>query len=153
MTTEPEVDPDPVINLIYASAAVHEISRETLTSILEVARTHNASRGITGMLLYVEGSFLQVLEGRRSEVHELYAHISEDKRHRNAIKLIEEVIAERRFENWSMGFANVTREDLKNLPGCNDFFRHGSCFLNMSANNSRKLLMAFRQGKWRRHVA
>ena len=144
--------PEPLISLIYASAASGPISRDTLQEILATARERNAAYGVTGMLLYIDGSFFQVLEGHPEAVHELYARIAGDRRHTQTLKLLEEEVQERSFAQWSMGYAEVTREELQALPGCNDFFLQGRCFHEMKANTSRKLLEAFREGRWRRQV-
>ncbi len=111
--------------LVYASAATRSMERKDLASILEAAARHNAPAGITGMLLYTEGAFFQVLEGDPGRVHALYDTILKDTRHASAIKLIEEAIDKRSFSRWSMGFAQLTRAEIAKIDGLNDFLRSG----------------------------
>lgn len=137
--------------IAYASVAKHLFEHEALNALLSHARTNNAKQGITGMLLYVEGSFFQVLEGERAKVDALYEKISHDLRHHQVMKLIEEDIAERCFTDWSMGYAQATREELATIPGMSDFLtREASPFTDIKAPRARMLLEAFREGRWQR---
>ncbi|HSM42684.1 MAG TPA: BLUF domain-containing protein, partial [Afifellaceae bacterium] len=54
--------------LVYVSAAHHLMGDDELTEILETSRARNAAAGITGMLLYKDGSFMQLLEGAKTNV-------------------------------------------------------------------------------------
>jgi hypothetical protein len=102
-----------VYQLIYASSAKKDISREEIQAILEVAQSHNPQHGITGMLLYHGGIFLQLLEGEAAQVQELYAKIKGDPRHSNCISLIEAQQNPRIFEKWSMAYREIDTLDLK----------------------------------------
>ncbi len=140
------------ICLVYASAATRAMERNDLGNILEAAIRHNAPAGITGMLLYVDGAFFQVLEGDAVRVHTLYDAILKDPRHASAIKLIEEPIEKRSFSRWSMGFAQLTRAEISKISGLNDFFGQGSSLLELEPGRAKNLLSAFREGKWRRRL-
>jgi hypothetical protein len=105
------------------------------------------------MLLYVDESFFQILEGDQKTLHDLYFRIEHDTRHNGVIKLIEIPIEKRAFSEWSMGFAKVTRADLASIPGLNDFFGTGSAFHDLEPGKAQVLLEAFRDGKWRRRLA
>ena len=78
-------------------------------SILEQSRTHNPAAGITGILCFSDDVFIQVLEGGRDAVCELYNTIARDARHRNVRILDFAEIRERRFGNWTMGQVNINR--------------------------------------------
>lgn len=110
-----------LINLIYASSAVHQMGDEELLEILKKSRENNARLGVTGMLLYRGGNFLQVLEGERTVVTELYQQIAKDRRHHQVSKLVERPVQERGFALWSMGFKNLDGADLTTLPGYTQF--------------------------------
>ena len=58
--------------VVYASAAVEAFSEVQLVQLLARARTNNERLGVTGLLLYDEGSFLQVLEGDAKVIELLY---------------------------------------------------------------------------------
>ncbi len=97
-----------LVRLLYASRAV-DASAEAIESILAQSRQHNPATGITGILCYGGGVFLQAIEGGRSQVSELFSHIMADKRHRDVVLLHYEEIQERRFGGWSMGQVNISK--------------------------------------------
>ena len=138
-----------LIHLIYVSTAIQEFSAEDLLQLLDQARTKNARLGLTGMLLYTENNFFQVLEGEPAVVDELFQTISQDERHMKTVTIIREPIAKRSFGEWTMGFAAVTSADLQHLTGLNDFFGEGSSFAQLSRGRAKKLLNAFKEGRWR----
>ncbi|QHS57201.1 BLUF domain-containing protein [Mucilaginibacter sp. 14171R-50] len=92
-------------NIVYLSTAVKLLHENQLFDILHNSRQHNAAVGISGVLLYADGNFIQVIEGKDSVIDALYARIQADQRHTNIIKLIDEPIAEKNFSEWLMGFA------------------------------------------------
>ena len=96
-----------LVRLLYASRAAAPLTPSVVDSILAQSRAHNPGLGITGMLCYSEDLFLQVLEGGRDEVCELYNTIVRDDRHVNVRILCFEEISERRFGSWTMGHVNV----------------------------------------------
>lgn len=97
-----------LVRLLYASRAAAPLTSTVVDSILAQSRAHNPGLGITGMLCYSEDLFLQVLEGGRDEVCELYNTIVRDDRHVNVRILCFEEIAERRFGSWTMGHVDVS---------------------------------------------
>jgi hypothetical protein len=141
------------MHCVYASAAVRQFETAELTTLLQAARKHNEGAGLTGMLLYTEGSFFQVLEGTPDAVQALYARIELDKRHDHVTKIIDEAIPGRSFANWTMGFSQVSRNELAQISGSNDFFSGASCFLGLDSGRAKKLLSAFREGRWRKALA
>jgi hypothetical protein len=94
---------------MYASRATGEISSDDLSAILRKSKANNPEQGITGVLCYSEGVFLQVLEGGRAAISALYNKIINDPRHRDVMLLSFEEIAERGFASWSMGQVNLQR--------------------------------------------
>lgn len=97
-----------LVRLLYASRAA-DPSASATDAILSQSRSHNPACGITGILCYGGGIFLQALEGGRMQVSELYAHIQKDTRHKDVVLLHYEEIMERRFGGWTMGQVNVTK--------------------------------------------
>lgn len=146
-------DSDDLILLAYSSVGTHHFEQSELVDLLAFARNFNSRNGLTGMLLYVDESFFQILEGDPKTLHDLYSRIEQDKRHTRLIKLIDMPIEKRTFSDWSMGFAKVTRADLATIPGLNDFFGKGSVFSELEPGKAQILLEAFRDGKWRRRLA
>jgi hypothetical protein len=105
------------------------------------------------MLLYTEGSFFQVLEGVPDAVEALYARIELDPRHEQVTRIVTEAIPDKSFAQWTMGFSQVSREELALISGTNDFFGGSSCFLGLDSGRAKKLLSAFREGRWRKTLA
>jgi hypothetical protein len=98
-----------LVRLLYASRLADAESTTATESILAQSRTHNPASGITGILCYGGGIFLQALEGGRAQVSELYGHIQKDLRHKDVVLLHYEEIMERRFGGWTMGQVNVAK--------------------------------------------
>jgi hypothetical protein len=103
-----------LVRLLYASRAV-DAGPEAIESILAQSREFNPANGITGVLCYGNGVFLQCLEGGRVEVNELYRRIAGDARHRDVTLLQYEEILERRFGGWSMGQVNISKSNQAQL--------------------------------------
>ena len=98
-----------LVRLLYASRSVNPGSSDLTESILAQSRSHNPAMGITGILCYGGGIFLQALEGGRTQISDLYGHIQKDARHKDVVLLHYEEISERRFGGWTMGQVNVER--------------------------------------------
>lgn len=98
-----------LVRLMYASRAVPSIDSDELHTILRQSKHNNPAHGITGLLCYSGGVFIQALEGGRSEVSQLYNRIAADPRHTEVVLLSFEEIGERRFAGWAMGQVNMAR--------------------------------------------
>lgn len=98
-----------LVRLLYASRAAEALTPEIVDSILAASRKGNPALGITGLLCYSGDIFMQVLEGGRDAVSQLYNTISHDSRHRDVVLLDYEEITERRFAGWTMGQVNLAR--------------------------------------------
>jgi hypothetical protein len=142
-----------LIHCIYVSAATHDFGREELSDLLQAARLTNRRLGVTGMLLYAEGTFFQILEGPQLTVDALYERISRDTRHTEVAKIIREPIDHRSFAEWTMGFSRISRRELAGLVGVNDFFGAAECMADLDEGRTRQLLAAFAEGRWRRAIA
>ena len=101
-----------MFNLVYASTAKNPLSDNELRSWLHPYREKNVRLGITGLLLYKHGAFMQALEGEEDTVRALYATICRDPRHHCIITLVAMPVAKRHFPDWSMGFENLDGTDL-----------------------------------------
>jgi hypothetical protein len=108
-----------MIQLIYYSSASYPYSKEDLLEILNKSRENNERENITGILLYKDGSIMQVLEGDAEDVERRYAIISRDPRHKDVILVGEAEISERQFGDWTMGFRDLADSQLESLKGYN----------------------------------
>lgn len=108
-----------IYQLLYASSAITLLEQEDLKQILQSSRRNNPKSGITGLLLYQDGNFIQLLEGNKEAVKQTYDRIAEDERHAGLLILSERFHEERLFPEWAMGFRDAG--ELANLPGFSDF--------------------------------
>ena len=106
----------PLVQLIYVSSAWRELSEDELYDILESSIRHNTQQGITGVLLYTNGRFMQVIEGEEAAIEETYSRICDDDRHKDVFLLSKEVIAKRDFPRWAMGFRRLSRGKFESHP-------------------------------------
>jgi hypothetical protein len=98
-----------LVRLLYVSRALDPNVNAETDSILDSSRQHNIANGITGILCYGGGIYLQAIEGGRKQVNELYGHIIRDTRHKDVVLLHYEEITERRFGGWTMGKVNLSK--------------------------------------------
>jgi hypothetical protein len=133
------------IQLIYLSKGASDFSSNELSGILTSARLKNELLGVTGMLLYHEGSFLQILEGEESVVDGLYKRITKDTRHHACNVLMRSYIDRRSFGEWRMGFINTNRyRNTTLMAGYQDFFNSNT--IEPQAGIAHKMLVSFRDG-------
>ena len=104
-------------HLIYLSRATQPFSDANLLDLLTQARSYNASQDISGLLVYGNGQFLQVLEGEEAPVRALYEHIRRDPRHRDAVTFADKDIPARAFAGWGMAFQPVSAAQFEQLVG------------------------------------
>ena len=98
-----------LVRLLYVSRAAEPPTAEATQSILDSARSYNTPNGITGILCYGGGMYLQALEGGRTQINALYTQILKDPRHIDVVLLHYEEIVERRFGSWTMGQVNLSK--------------------------------------------
>ena len=137
-----------LIEMVYASAATVRFSDADLEALLAVARSNNARLGISGILLYQDGSFFQILEGEEAAVASLYARVENDDRHANVMLLRKRKIQTRSFAEWQMGFVRVKPGELE---GFSNFLQSG--WIGDVADEVDAVVRGFRDGRWRRRVA
>jgi len=133
--------------LVYVSSATSLLSTEALAELLRQSRVKNERLGITGLLLYVDGNFMQALEGEEKAVLELYEQIRRDPRHHNATTIISMPCARRSFSRWSMGFRAADELAPEERIGVSRFLdeaQHGGAVA--PANFASRLLRDFAAG-------
>lgn len=90
--------------LIYKSTPATEVSESLLLEILNKSQANNAEQKISGVLIYRNQQYFQLLEGREKQVRSIFAKIRQDERHRNVEVLLDQTCAERLMPAWAMGF-------------------------------------------------
>ncbi|MEC7522675.1 MAG: BLUF domain-containing protein [Myxococcota bacterium] len=97
--------------LIYVSRATRKLTLRDTMAILDAAKPNNEANGVTGLLAYGGGHFLQVLEGEGRQVTDTFARILRDARHEEAQIVDFSIIQARRFDDWSMHLINLDDPD------------------------------------------
>ena len=101
--------------LLYTSTAKEGFEESELADILQFAKINNYKYQISGILIYYSHSFVQILEGDKQEVIELFQKISKDPRHHDIEVFYQGGISERSFANWSMAGKILNEDELKVL--------------------------------------
>lgn len=129
--------------LLYTSAAIRDMTAKDLQDILDFSREFNSRHNITGLLLYYPRSFMQVLEGEKNTIFELYDRIILDARHTAVHLAFDEPLATRQFSNWSMGFRLLADTDTTSIEGFSRFFEED--FKDKNRMIKRSLVKLFLQ--------
>jgi hypothetical protein len=146
-----------LISLIYASRSAQDFHEHEIPDLLQQVRVANAKQGFTGMLLYIGGSFLQVLEGQPEMVDAVFNKILKDTRHTQIRLIASESIPERAFEGWTMMHKTLDPVEAGELIGEIDYFVSPTWLTQLDVSRARKLLlttslrwqMEHRTGKYR----
>ncbi|MCK2026133.1 BLUF domain-containing protein [Microbacterium sp. SSW1-47] len=111
-----------LLSLVYCSTATRAFDDDELEALLASSRAANQAREITGLLLYREGEFVQILEGEEGVVEALMTRIAEDPRHHDVRVLLREPLHERRFADWTMGYQPMVAAEPRLAEGYRDSF-------------------------------
>ena len=125
---------------MYVSYAAHPLTDADLNTLLENSRLNNQERGITGMLMYIDGKFIQVLEGKKADINEMYDVILSDPRHKKVSKIIEGRSVRRNFEDWTMGFKSMSGEKIDEDSG---FCEIEQYFRNLDISETSHVTLIF----------
>ena len=98
--------------VVYVSTATQLMGVSRLESLLIESRDLNLESGVTGVLLYSDGVFMQYFEGTEAAVQVTYERIQGSRRHKGIVELLNEPVARRSFPDWQMGFAQPARSEL-----------------------------------------
>lgn len=104
-------------SIAYVSSAVRLLDLEEISHLLARARQRNSEYGVTGVLLYIGGNFMQYIEGPCDSLDVIYGIILQDELHTGIIQISREAIEERQFGEWSMAFQTREFEGYVGSPG------------------------------------
>lgn len=139
-----------MIQIAYISSSSQPMSTEALLALLQQCLKNNSQLAVTGMLMYGNGTFLQVLEGDEKTVDALVGKIGKDPRHSGVQILHRKPIERREYNDWSMAFKRVSDDELQHIEGLNDFGARdfNVDFLRLNASAVDKLISHFRAPHW-----
>jgi hypothetical protein len=135
-----------LVSLVYFSHARRRFDEAALLELLHVARANNARDGVTGMLLYHDGNFIQALEGPREAVERTFARIRRNEAHDGVVATRTMPIDARHFADWSMGFLPSDALSAEAKRCVNDFLRRPSQGEAIGSSVAWAMLTAFRNG-------
>ncbi|MFM2326920.1 MAG: hypothetical protein RIR31_1122 [Bacteroidota bacterium] len=101
--------------LVYCSLAKRSLNENDILDILNTAKAFNSKNGITGCLLYYKNEFIQILEGEKKAVKELYKNIQHDSRHSAVTLMIDDELEDRKFNDWSMAYYELNNQHMDEL--------------------------------------
>ena len=141
-----------MIQISYISKATKSMSQDDLEGILRTSRENNARLGITGMLLYGNNTFVQILEGEVKAVNELIDRIKRDTRHTDFQVLKKKTIDRREYADWSMDFKQVSGKEFQAVKGLEQLVEKdfNKTFLESHASIVESLMEHFRKEQLRK---
>jgi len=136
-----------LFRMAYVSTASRLFDSAELRQMLKEANERNKKTGVTGMLLYKDGQFMQVLEGEAEAVTATFSRISTDPRHHGIMVLVKGAVQERRFPNWSMAFRDLSLPDHQEVEGFSEFLNTPLTGTEFSGDpeHCEKLLLFFKK--------
>jgi hypothetical protein len=135
-----------LIHVIYVSSAAPDISEHETVKFLNEARQANRKNDVSGMMLYIGGCFLQLLEGEANNVDIVCRAIFRDNREMKMI--LREPIAEREFPEWTMGFEAVAPLEAARLLGELLLFDSVPRVARIESNSAKTLLSIIGRRRW-----
>jgi hypothetical protein len=139
-----------MIQISYVSVATAPLSAEQLLALLNTCLKNNTEKAVTGLLLYGNGTFLQILEGDEQTLDALVEVIRQDKRHAKIQFLSRKQIESRHYDGWTMGFKRVSDRELQDIPGLKDLGEHdfNVDFLTQNGPVVETLMEHYRSPHW-----
>jgi Sensors of blue-light using FAD len=135
-----------LIHVIYLSAASPDMSEHDTVEFLNAARKANRQNDISGLMLYMSGCFLLLLEGEAAKIDIASNAIFSGER---AMRMIlREPIAEREFPEWIMGFETVDPLEAGRLLGEPMVFNSASRVACIEPNSAKTLLSIIGRRRW-----
>ena len=125
-----------VYQLNYRSKASSSLVLEDLDQILQTAKNFNDHKNITGCLIYHGGHFVQILEGNKKDLLELYKNIQKDPRHCQTTLLWEAFVEKRYFSDWNMAYFKPAETNLQQ-------FTNNLLLLSQFSDKSSASLLSF----------
>ena len=101
--------------IIYLSTGTKQFTEDDLTVILSKSVANNTRDNVTGVMLYHEGNFIQLLEGEKEAIFDTFKRINNDDRHTAISTIASGESNQRNFPDWAMGFKSINAEALKEL--------------------------------------
>lgn len=139
-----------MIQLSYVSSAATEMSPSELLKLLQQCLKNNPPLGVTGMLLYGNGTFLQTIEGDDAVIDQLVDRIAKDPRHTKLQFFSRKPIERRQYSEWSMGFKRISDQELGQIEGLKSFGMQDFNFDNLMKNDAvvETLMEHYRAPHW-----
>lgn len=127
--------------LTYRSSSQPNLNVGDLENILEEARTRNLDRKVTGCLIYHKKRFVQILEGKKKNVLEIYDKIKRDNRHHMVTLLWEGPTEQRYFSEWTMAFYRYDKK--LNSAETEKIFENNLLLLTQFSERSTAAILTF----------
>ena len=126
-----------LFRLIYSSEAAPGLAAAEFEAMLAESRIRNRAHGITGVLVFVEGAFLQILEGEKDDVLDLMQRIERDPRHSGIKVFYKQEVDERAFASWNMAYLSPSVEEVSKWAELESATTIGNVLASVESNPGR----------------
>lgn len=96
--------------IAYVSTASKDLKESEIKTILENSVAWNNRQGLTGILLYSEGNFFQIMEGEEGVIKDLFESIKQDPRHHNVLQIFGKEIHREAYDGYKADFISANAD-------------------------------------------
>ena len=129
--------------LVYVSTATPRADIAEIEGLLDRAQVSNSRAGLTGVLLYDGGNFMQYVEGPAEALARVYASIRGSSLHTGVIEILREPMRAREFPEWSMAFRSVAAFGLSHPAPRDELLVHSGDAKAAKMSPARTILSKF----------
>jgi hypothetical protein len=101
----------------YMSNQANVLNEKDIENLLFQVREKNKKLAITGLLLLIQGKFIQYIEGPSDEIEKVYIKIKKDPRHNDLLLLDKGKLKKRLFSDWSMAYKKIKDSEIEGILG------------------------------------
>lgn len=134
---------------VFASAANGSFGEEQLIELSAEYKKSLAEDGVTGVMLYEDGNFFQVIEGDADKIDAAYKRFSTEKHTRKVVKIIEEEQEQRSFADWTSAYSTAAKDIFVSQNTGRAYFSSTSEYQDIKSPKIKKLVGEFAKGRWR----
>ncbi len=90
--------------ICYVSSENDRMEENHIEILFSQTQRNNTANDISGILLYSQGNFFQVIEGDAITIKELFKKIENDDRHRNLFRVFNREIKQDQYDGYCCDF-------------------------------------------------
>lgn len=134
---------------VFASATHGNFGEEQLAELSAEYKKSLSEDGVTGVMLYEDGNFFQVIEGDADKIDAAYKRFSAEKHTHKVVKIIEEEQDQRSFAHWTSAYSTAAKDIFVNQNTGRAYFSNTSEYQDIKSPKIKRLMGEFTKGRWR----